>query len=129
MNENVVYEYAVIRIVPRVEREEFINAGLILFSKKKNIILCKTLIEKNKIYCFVDQPDLNAIELNLQSFEKIARGEDCESPVARLDVSSRFRWLTAPKSTIIQCSPVHPGITKLNNFEEIFNNLFQKLVM
>lgn len=127
MNDKFVYEYAVIRIVPRVEREEFINAGVILFSKKKDILLCKTYINKEKLSVFDAQIDIHTVETNLQSFEKIALGKDCESPIAQLDEPSRFRWLTAAKSTIIQCSPVHPGLT--DNVEEIFNKLFEKLVL
>ena len=127
MNDKVVYEYAVIRIVPRVERGEFINAGLILFSKKKKKILCKTLVDENKIACFHEELDINLIKDNLASFEKIARGETDDSPISSLDEPSRFRWLTAAKSTIIQCSPVHPGLT--DNVDAVFEELFEKLVM
>ena len=67
------------------------------------------------------------VENNLQSFEKLAFAKAEDSPIAQLDEPSRFRWLTAAKSTIIQCSPVHPGITE--NVEEVFNELFEKLVL
>lgn len=127
MNDKVVYEYAVVRIVPRVEREEFINAGVILFSKKKHILLCKTYINTEKLACFDAELNIAMVENNLQSFEKIAFAKAEDSPIAQLDEASRFRWLTAAKSTIIQCSPVHPGITE--NVEEVFNELFEKLVL
>ncbi len=127
MNEKILYEYAVIRIVPRVEREEFINAGLILFAKKQKKILCKTFINQKKIACYPEDTDMDLIKDNLASFEKIANGENCDSPIAALDEPSRFRWLTAAKSTIVQCSPVHPGLT--DDVDAVFKKLFQKLVM
>ena len=112
MPEQQLYEYAVIRVVPRVEREEFINAGIILFCKKNSFIDCRIKLDDKKVKCFGETIDIALIRENLLAFENIAKGcKQSLSPIARLDVPSRFRWLTATRSTIIQCSKVHPGLS------------------
>lgn len=112
MQEQQLYEYAVIRIVPRVEREEFVNAGIILFCKKSGYVDCSISLPAEKLSCLNPEIDLPFILQNLQAFERIARGDrSSTSPIAQLDPPSRFRWLTATRSTIIQCSKVHPGLT------------------
>lgn len=126
MNNKNVYEYAVIRIVPNIERQEFLNAGLILFSKTLKILLCKTLLKEEKLKCFGDKTDVELIRNNLHSFEMIALGQECGSPISSYDLASRFRWLTASKSTAIQCSPVHPGLAE--EVTSVFEKLFAKLV-
>lgn len=112
MQEQHLYEYAVIRIVPRVEREEFINAGIIVFCKKTGFIGCAIYINETRLRCFDSEIDIDLIQQNLRAFEMIAAGRaDTGSPIAKLDAPSRFRWLTATRSTVIQCSKVHPGLT------------------
>ncbi len=112
MQEQQLYEYAVIRVVPRVEREEFVNAGIILFCKKTKYVDCRLSLPAAKLKCFNPDIDLGFIEQNLRAFEQIALGNRLSaSPIAQLDAPSRFRWLTATRSTVIQCSKVHPGIT------------------
>lgn len=106
---NLLYEYAVIRIVPKVEREEFINAGIILFCKKSGFIDCRFAVSESKVKCFDPKADLEQIYRNLEAFERIAKGSDKNSAIAKLPAPERFRWLTATRSTIIQCSKVHPG--------------------
>ena len=123
-----LYEYAVIRIVPRVEREEFMNAGLIVFCKKTGYLGCRISLNKQKIICFDEKVDLEFIEANLNAFEKIALGDTrTNSPIAQLDPASRFRCLTATRSTIIQCSKVHPGLT--GNLEAATEKLMKELVL
>ncbi|MCH5718710.1 DUF3037 domain-containing protein [Niabella hibiscisoli] len=108
MQEQQLYEYAVIRVVPRVEREEFVNAGIILFCKKTKYVDCSLSLPATKLKCFDPGIDLDFIEQNLRAFEKIALGDRLSSsPIAQLDAPSRFRWLTAIRSTVIQCSKVH----------------------
>ncbi len=107
----LLYEYAVVRIVPKVEREEFINAGIILFCKKSGYIDCKFSVSESKVKCLDPKADLEQIYRNLEAFERIAKGSDKNSPIAKLPPPERFRWLTATRSTIIQCSKVHPGFT------------------
>ncbi|WP_346239411.1 DUF3037 domain-containing protein [Niabella insulamsoli] len=112
MQEAQLYEYAVIRVVPKVEREEFLNAGIVMFCKKTRHIGCRILLNEKRLQCFDKDIDLNFVYANLKAFEAIALGADSsQSPISRLDAASRFRWLTATRSTIIQCSRVHPGLS------------------
>jgi len=111
MQEQQLYEYAVIRIVPRVEREEFVNAGIILFCKKTRYVNCSISLPAEKLRCLNPDVDVSFISQNLMAFERIALGDKLStSPIAQLDAPSRFRWLTATRSTVIQCSKVHPGL-------------------
>lgn len=112
---NLLYEYAAIRIVPRVEREEFVNAGIILFCKKSGYLDCRFLVSEEKLKCLDPKVDLDQIYRNLQAFERVANGTDSNSAIARLPAPERFRWLTATRSTIIQCSKVHPGFAENEN--------------
>lgn len=126
MSADKLYEYAVIRLVPKVEREEFFNIGLVLFSKKERYIrmdyhLCP---EKFRILnCVVDFED---VQQTLENFRRIASGEKNAGPIAQLDIPERFRWLTAVRSAIVQTSRPHPGKTK--DLEGTFERLFEELV-
>lgn len=127
MHKTMLYEYAVVRIVPRVEREEFINAGLILYSKEAQFLKCRTQLDIKKLLCMDKLTDAEMIRENLDAFEAIAKGETCESKIADMDMASRFRWLTATRSTVVQCSKIHPGYT--HSLEDTFEALFAKLVL
>lgn len=127
MRKAILYEYAVIRIVPRVEREEFINAGLILYSKEAQFLKCRTQLDIRKLMCLDETTDTEMIKENLNAFELIAKGKDCNSRIAGMDLPSRFRWLTATRSTVLQCSKIHPGYT--HSLEDTFEELFAKLVL
>lgn len=122
-----LYEYAVIRAVPRVEREEFINVGIILFCKFQKYIRVRTRINETKLQCFSGELDLDQLKENLKAFEDIARGDAACGPVARMDLPERFRWLTAVRSSSIQTSRPHPGLS--TDLEMTFNRLFDELVM
>lgn len=126
MRQNKLYEYAVIRIVPRVEREEFINSGIVVFCKKEKYLKCKYKLPEEKLLCIYPEADIEFIRQNLQSFEKIALGIKCESKIASLDQAERFRWLTATRSTVIQAGKVHPGINF--NQDETLDRLFKEYV-
>lgn len=127
MQDKHLYEYAVIRIVPKVEREEFINTGIIVFCKKEQYIKVLYTIDTTKLGLFSDELDYEQLEHNLQSFVKIAQGAKDGGPIAAFDVPSRFRWLTAVRSSVIQTSRPHPGLC--NNLEEISQRLFSELVL
>lgn len=127
MQEKHLYEYAVIRVLPKVEREEFINVGVILFSKRKKFIGIKYFINKEKLSLFSDEIDFEFIETSLKTFEKICRNSSLGGHIASLDVAERFRWITAVKSSCIQTSRPHPGFS--TNLEETLNRLFQELVL
>lgn len=124
--DKLLYEYAIIRVVPRVERSEFINAGLILFCKKKDVLLCTTFLHKEKLLCLDSQADFTSISSYLEAFKAVALGHAPGNSIAQLDKPSRFRWLTAARSTVIQCSPVHPGLAA--GIEIAFQELFEQMV-
>tara|TARA_R110002012_G_scaffold318227_1_gene536118 strand:+ start:57745 stop:58128 length:384 start_codon:yes stop_codon:yes gene_type:complete len=110
MQDSVKYEYAIIRIVPKVEREEFFNVGVILFCKSKKFLGMTYHIDSKKLssfYCEKDDEDLNAY---LKAWELVCKGEDSGGPIGKLDQVDRFRWLTASRSTIIQSSMTHTGL-------------------
>lgn len=121
-----VYEYSVIRIVPKVEREEFMNVGLIMYCKDKRFVKMKFHLDKNRLKAFAPDANVEQIEQNLISFEKIARGDKQGGPIAVEDAASRFRWLTAVRSSVIQTSRPHPGLC--DEPEKSFDKLFEELV-
>lgn len=127
MQEKHLYEYAVIRVVPKVEREEFVNVGIILFCKRERFIKVIYKINEEKLRPFSNDLDFEQLEKNLESFEKISQGKKDGGPIAQFDVPSRFRWLTAVRSSVIQTSRPHPGLC--NNLDDISLRLFTELVL
>lgn len=127
MQELKLYEYAVIRLVPKPEREEFLNVGLILFSKREKLIKAKTFLSADKLACYSCETIYEDIANHLSSFENVANGEKTSSPIAMMDIPERFRWLTAVRSSIIQTSRPHPGMT--TDLEATFDRLFNELVL
>jgi len=127
MQENHLYEYAVIRIVPRVEREEFFNAGLILFSKKARYIRIQTYLDENKLKLYSTECDKETLLSHLSSWEIIASGKKEGGYIASLEIAERFRWLTALRSTCLQTSRPHSGFS--NNLDQTFETLFEELVL
>lgn len=127
MQEKHLFEYAVIRVVPRVQREEFMNVGVILYCAKEKFL--KTLLSANHERLFALSPDLEVDEvcLHLDSFVKICKGGKEGGPIGMLDMPSRFRWLTATRSTVVQTSKVHPGLC--NEANETLERLFNQLVL
>ena len=127
MQEKNLYEYAVIRVVPRVEREEFLNVGIILFCKRAKFIKMLYAVNEAKLLLFSDDSDLEQLELNLSSFQKIAHGGKEGGPIGEFDIPSRFRWLTAIRSSAIQTSRPHTGLC--TDLEETTQRLFDELVL
>ena len=109
MQDKHLYEYAVVREVPMVEREEFINAGVILFCKRKRFIKMLYTVNEAKLSMLSPELDIEQVRQNLESFEKIARGAKDGGPIALFETAERFRWLTAVRSSVIQTSRPHPG--------------------
>ncbi|WP_439479742.1 DUF3037 domain-containing protein [Chryseobacterium aquaticum] len=126
MQEDKIYEYAVIRLVPKVEREEFFNIGLVMFSKREKFIRVEFYLCPDKFKLMKSKLDYNDIIQNLDSFKKIANGEKDGGPVAQMDIPERFRWLTALRSAVVQTSRPHPGKSK--DLEKTFGKLFEELV-
>ncbi len=127
MQEKQLYEYAVIRLVPKVDREEFLNVGLILFCKRAKQIKVRFEINETKLNAFAADLDIDQIRLNLDSFVKIAHGLPIGGPIAQFDVPERFRWLTAVRSSVIQTSRPHPGLC--NDLDLAFERLYGELVL
>lgn len=127
MQEPKLYEYAVIRLVPKPEREEFFNVGLIMFSKKEKFIRVKTHLCEEKFRMMACKTEYEDVRKHLLSFENIAKGEKSAGVIAQMDIPERFRWLTAVKSSIIQTSRPHPGAS--NDLSKTFDRLFDELVM
>ena len=127
MQEKHLYEYAVIRVLPAVEREEFINAGIILFCKKAKFIKVHFTLNETRLRCFSNELDLEQLRLNLNAFEKIALGDKTGGLIAQMDLPDRFRWLTAVRSSAIQTSRPHPGLC--DDLEKTALRLFEELVL
>jgi hypothetical protein len=106
-----LYEYAVLRVVPRVEREEFINVGVILYCGSQGFLQATCELNEARLYAFAGAGlDLADVRERLRSFERICGGRATGGPIGQLAPASRFRWLTAQRSTVVQTSPVHPGL-------------------
>lgn len=127
MQEQHLYEYAVIRVVPRVDREEFLNIGVILFCKRAKKIRMRYHLDTEKLALFASDLDVDQLRLNLIAFEKISLGIKEGGPIAQFDVPERFRWLTAIRSSVIQTSRPHPGLC--HDVNQTFDRLFVDLVL
>jgi Protein of unknown function (DUF3037) len=127
MQENHLFEYAVIRIVPRVEREEFLNAGVILYCSKLDFLEAMFEINHERLRAFCGGLDIPEVEENLLAFERICTGGAGAGPIGKLDIASRFRWLTATRSTVVQASKVHPGFC--TDARETLVRLYTQLVL
>ena len=111
MPEQHSFEYAVIRVVPKVEREEFMNVGVILYSQSLGFLDAKFTLDQTRLYALSPVLEIQEIKKHLAAFCEICKGGPAAGPIGRLDMGSRFRWLTATRSTVLQCSRVHPGLT------------------
>lgn len=127
MQDKQIYEYAVIRVVPRVEREEFLNVGIILYCSKQGFLQAKYLLDKERIASFSKLTDLEELETYLQTWERICKGGKTAGPIGVLPIASRFRWLTATRSTVVQTSKVHPGLC--GDAQQTLDCLFEELVL
>ncbi len=120
------FSYAVYRIVPRVERGERINVGVVLFSRPLDFLAVRTALDEQRLAALWPEADAAAVRPHLAALERIARGDADAGPIAELDTTARFHWLVAPSSTIIQPSAVHTGVC--DNPAAALNRLFDELV-
>lgn len=127
MPDKHLFEYAVIRVVPRVEREEFVNIGVILYCSAERFLQTSYALNKERMLAFSKEIDLEEVEDRLKVFQKICQGGKGSGTIGELPLAGRFRWLTASCSTIIQASPVHPGLCQ--NAQETLNRLLKNLVL
>jgi hypothetical protein len=125
MQEKLLFEYAVIRIVPRVEREEFLNAGVILYCSAKRFLQMRYILKQDRLGACCPDLDMQELEARLKAIESICAGGKEGGTIGALPLASRFRWLTATRSTIVQTSAVHPGLCMdpLETLERLFSEL------
>lgn len=127
MPDKLLFEYAIIRVVPRVEREEFLNVGVVLYCKDGQFLSCKYMIDSNRLHALCKDFDCDEVEQHLKAFDLICKGDETGGPIAKLDKASRFRWLTATRSTIVQSSKVHPGLSE--NLHDTLEKLYEQMVL
>ncbi len=127
MHDKHLYEYAVVRYVPRVEREEFINVGLVMMCKRHRWLRIAIHPDFNKIAAFAPQHTPQEISNQLNGLVKVAEGHSSGGTIGALDVTERFRWLAAVRSACIQTSRPHPGLC--DNLDDTFERLFSELVL
>jgi len=106
----VSFDYAVLRVVPRVERDEFVNAGVILFCLQRDFLGARVALDRARLQALFPGTDLDVVEEHLQAVPRVCRGGPGSGPIGALSRRERFHWLVAPRSTVIQVSPVHSGI-------------------
>lgn len=120
------FSYAVIRVVPDIEREEFVNAGLILFDRERRFLAARTHLDADALAALHPGCDLDAIRGQLELIERMAAGEVDVVPFTTMSQSERFHWLTTPRSTVVQPGPLHAGVT--DDPDTTFDHLFATLV-
>jgi DUF3037 family protein len=121
------FSYALYRLVPNLERGERLNVGVVVFSRPLDYLAVRTALDEDRTRALWPELDLDAVRPHLQALERIAAGEAEGGPIAQLDTTARFHWLTAPSSTIIQPSHVHTGVC--GEPERELAKLFDALVL
>ena len=109
MPDQHTYDYAVIRVVPRVEREEFVNAGVVVSCPATKFLAARIELDEARVSALDPDVDLDSVRAHLESLAAICAGGADAGPIGRLSAKERFRWVTSPRSTIIQTSPAHTG--------------------
>ena len=120
------FDYAVVRVVPRVDRGEFVNAGVILFCSSAAYLDARIHLDHERLKALAPSIDCAIIDAYLEAIPKICAGGGEAGSIGQLPQRARFHWLVAPRSTIIQTSPVHSGVH--HDLDAALNNLFEKLV-
>ena len=120
------FQYAIVRVVPRVERGERLNAGVVLFCRPRRYLAARVELDEQRLRALSPDVDLAAVRGHLDALVRIAAGEPDSGPIGALPASERFHWLVAPSSTIIQPSEVHTGICDEPDAE--LDKLFRELV-
>jgi hypothetical protein len=127
MQEQHSFEYAVIRVVPKVEREEFMNVGVIIYCQSLSYLDALFTLNEERLFALSPGLEMDEIKKHLSAFCNICKGGNEAGPIGKLDMGSRFRWLTATRSTVLQCSKVHPGLS--SDPEKTLKELHKRLVL
>jgi hypothetical protein len=120
------FQYAIIRVVPRVERGECLNAGVVLLCRPRRYLAARVALDPARLAALAPDVDPATIEEHLAAVERVAAGDPEAGPIARLGQGERFHWLVAPSSTVIQPSEVHPGLC--DDPADELDHLFDRLV-
>jgi hypothetical protein len=104
------FDYAVVRVVPRVDREEFVNAGVILFCSERDVLIARVELDRERVRTLWPEADLATLEEHLAAIPRLCAGGAEAGPIGQLSRRERFHWLVAPRSTSLQVSPVHSGL-------------------
>jgi len=127
MPDNISYEYAIIRVVPKVEREEFINIGVILYAKRKRYLGIQYHVDEKRLAAFGKTVDIDLIRNYLAAWELVCQGGKVGGAIGGLELHVRFRWLTANRSSIIQSSATHPGLC--DDPAQMLADIFERYVL
>ena len=126
MRELCSFDYSVVRVVPRVDRGEFVNVGVILFCSTRAFLDARIELNRARLLALAPDLDLAAVESHLEVIPRVCRGGKEAGPIGELPQRARFHWLVAPRSTVIQMSPVHSGVHR--DPEAAMGALMEKLV-
>jgi len=121
------FDYAILRVVPRVEREELVNAGVILFCLERDFLQARVELDETRLRALWPGADVDLIRQHLEPIPRICAGSPDAGPIARLSLRERFHWLVSPRSTVIQVSPVHSGLCE--SPERALDDLFRRMVL
>lgn len=127
MSDKDVFEYAVLRAVPRVDRAEFVNVGVLLYCQQRDFLEARTHVDERRLLALDPHVDLPAVGAAIEAIGRICAGEEEVGPAGTTPLGQRFRWLTAPRSTILHPGPVHAGLT--DNPAGELSRLFARLVL
>ena len=104
------FDYAIVRVVPRVDREEFLNAGVILYCRARDFLAARVEVDAARLAALAPHADVPAVLAHLDSLSRVAAGASNAGPIAKLPPAERFHWIVAPRSAVLQVSPVHTGL-------------------
>ncbi len=121
------YDYAVVRVVPRVDRGEFVNAGVVLHCSEQGFLNSLVHVDEQRLRALWTGVDVELVKQHLDAFPRVCAGQEEAGPIGKLSKRERFHWLVAPRNTIIQVSPVHSGMTSTP--EATLHELFHRLVI
>jgi hypothetical protein len=127
MQQKDLFEYAVIRLVPRVEREEFLNVGVVLYCARQRFLQVVYSLDIARLQAFSPELDIDEVRAYLCAFDHICSGSAAGGSIAALPLAERFRWLTATRSTVVQTSKVHPGFC--TDPQEMLQRMYLQLVL
>jgi len=120
------FDYAIIRVVPRVERGERLNAGIVLYCRGRDFLAARVELDRRRLMAMAPELDADLVDAHLETIRRICEGGPDAGPIGRLSQAERFHWLVSPRSTVIQLSPVHGGLC--DQPEAALEHLLQTMV-